>query len=69
MKIKQEDITILSDQELKEKIEAEKSKLIKLKLQHAVSPLPNPMEIRHTRKNIARLLTELSKRKNKQTLK
>ncbi len=56
------DIVILSDQELKEKIEIEKSKLTKLKLQHAVSPIENPMEIRNTRKTIARLLTEYTKR-------
>ncbi len=62
--MKQQDIVLLSDQELKEKIEAEKNKLIKLKLQHAISPIENPMEIRKTRKNIARLLTEFNKRKN-----
>ncbi|MEW6774465.1 MAG: 50S ribosomal protein L29 [Bacteroidota bacterium] len=62
--MKQQDIILLSDQELKEKIEAEKNKLIKLKLQHAISPIENPMEIRKTRKNIARLLTEFNKRKN-----
>lgn len=62
--MKQQDIILLSDQELKEKIEAEKNKLVKLKLQHAISPIENPMEIRKTRKNIARLLTEFNKRKN-----
>jgi len=61
--MKQKDIILLSDQELKEKIETEKNKLVKLKLRHAVSPLENPMEIRNTRKTIARLLTELNKRK------
>lgn len=60
--MKSKDIVILSDQELKEKIEIEKSKLTKLKLQHAVSPIENPMEIRNTRKTIARLLTEYTKR-------
>lgn len=62
--MKQKDITILSDQEIKEKVISEKNKLIQMKLQHAVSPLENPMEIKKTRKTIARLLTELSKRKN-----
>lgn len=60
--MKSKDIVILSDQELKEKIEIEKSKLTKLKLQHAVSPIENPMEIRNARKTIARLLTEYTKR-------
>jgi large subunit ribosomal protein L29 len=63
--MKQKDIILLSDQELSEKIEVEKNKLIKLKLQHAVSPIENPMEIRNSRKTIARLLTELNKRKSK----
>lgn len=62
--MKSKDIILLSDHELKEKIETEKNKLVKLKLQHAISPLPNPMEIRNTRKTIARLLTEYNKRKN-----
>jgi large subunit ribosomal protein L29 len=63
--MKQKDIILLSDQELSEKIEVEKNKLIKLKLQHAVSPIENSMEIRNSRKTIARLLTELNKRKSK----
>lgn len=62
--MKSKDIILLSDQELIEKIKMEKNKLVKLKLQHAISPLPNPMEIRNTRKTIARLLTEYNKRKN-----
>jgi large subunit ribosomal protein L29 len=66
--MKQKDIILLSDQELKEKIETEKNKLVKLKLRHAVSPLENPMEIRNARKTIARLLTELNKRKNNNTI-
>lgn len=61
--MKQQDIILLSDQELSEKLLQEKNKLIKLKLQHAVSPLPNPMELRNTRKTIARILTEITKRK------
>lgn len=60
--MKQNEIVVLSDQELKEKIEAEKNKLVKLKLQHSVSPIENPMEIRKTRRIIARLLTEVNKR-------
>ena len=36
--------------------------LTKMKMNHAVSPLENPMLIRTTRRNIARLMTELRKR-------
>ncbi|RME17276.1 MAG: 50S ribosomal protein L29 [Bacteroidetes bacterium] len=64
--MKQKDIILLSEQELKEKIQTEKNKLVDLKLKHAIAPIENPMEIRKTRRNIARLLTELNKRmKNK----
>ena len=48
--------------EIKEKIETEKAALTKMKMNHAVSPLENPMLIRTTRRNIARLMTELRKR-------
>ena len=56
------EIIALSVQELKEKIKEEKANLNKMKLNHAVSPLENPMRIRVTRKNIARLTTELTKK-------
>lgn len=65
--MKNKDIILLSEQELKEKIETEKNKLVKLKLQHTVSPIENPMDIKKTRKTIARLLTELNKRKTIKT--
>ncbi len=65
--MKQKDIILLSEQEIKEKSHTEKNKLVKLKLQHAITPLQNPMELKNTRKNIARLSTERNKRKNKTT--
>jgi large subunit ribosomal protein L29 len=40
--------------------------LTRLKLNHAVSPLDNPLKIKQTRKNIARLMTELRKRELKE---
>ena len=58
------EVVNLSIQELKEKIKEEKANLNKMSLNHAVSPLENPMRIRNARKNIARLSTELTK-KNK----
>jgi large subunit ribosomal protein L29 len=57
------EIKELSHKELKERIENEKTYLLKMKMNHAVSTLDNPMKINETRKNIARLLTELNKRK------
>lgn len=59
-----EEIKKLSDAELKEKVAGEKTMLTKLKLQHSVSPVENPMRIRAQRKLMARLLTEVSVRAN-----
>ena len=56
------EIKDLTTEEIREKVNAERAALTKLRLNHAVSPLENPMQIRATRKNIARLLTELRKR-------
>jgi large subunit ribosomal protein L29 len=56
------EIKKLSDSELKEKIGSEQMLLTKLKLQHGVSPIENPMRVRAQRKLVARLLTEVSAR-------
>ena len=60
--MKTSEIKDLTTEEIREKIETEKAALNKMKLNHAVSPLENPMLIRTTRRNIARLMTELRKR-------
>ena len=52
------------ENELFEMLEQEKDKLVKMKMSHEVSPLENPKLITSTRKVIARINTELSKRKN-----
>ncbi|MBP6230280.1 MAG: 50S ribosomal protein L29 [Paludibacteraceae bacterium] len=56
----------LSDKEIIERIEGEKEKLSQLKLNHAISPLDNPNQIKEVRKTIARLNTEVSAREAKQ---
>ncbi len=55
----------LSNDELEERIAEERLKLTKMKIGHAVSPIESPVLLRHTRKTIARLLTEKSARVNK----
>ena len=45
--------------EIEERLDAEKQELTRISLNHHISPLENPMKIRHTRRNIARLLTIL----------
>ncbi len=52
----------MSTQELVERIESEKEFQVRQRLNHAISPLDNPMKIRNSRKTIARLQTELRKR-------
>ncbi|MBA3664474.1 MAG: 50S ribosomal protein L29 [Bacteroidetes bacterium] len=61
--MKNKEIVGLSDQELMDKIKEEEASLNKLTLNHAVSPVENPAKIRADRRNIARLNTEVNKRK------
>ena len=51
------------EKELLEMLISEKEKLSKMKMSHEVSPLENPKLITSTRKLVARIKTELSKRK------
>ncbi|MBR1769147.1 MAG: 50S ribosomal protein L29 [Bacteroidales bacterium] len=53
----------LSDKELRERLEAEQMQLVRMKINHAVSPLENPNLLATARKNIARINTEISLRK------
>jgi len=60
--MKQSVIKELSTTEVKERLEEEKKQLLKLKFNHAVSPLENPMKIKAYKKTVARLETELKAR-------
>lgn len=60
--MKPEVIREFSTPDLKERLEEEKKQLLKLKLNHAVSPLENPMKIKDYKKTIARMLSELKSR-------
>ena len=61
--MKQSEIKELSTDNVKIQLAEVKNLYSKLKLNHAVSPLENPLKIRTTRKTIARLTTELNTRK------
>ena len=63
--MKQKEILILSDDELKDKSDAFQKNLYDLKLTHVVSPVENPLQIRNLRRTIARLKTEFVKRNTK----
>lgn len=60
--MKQDVIKELSTADIIERLEEEHKHLVRLKLNHAVSPLDNPHQISSNRKTIARLETELRKR-------
>ena len=60
--MKQQEITKLSDADLRCRIETLEEKLMKMKVSHTVTPIENPLQIRATRKTVARLKTELGKR-------
>lgn len=57
--MKTSEITEMTVNEIGERIEAEKLTLSSMKFNHHISPLDNPLQIKQTRKNIARLLTIL----------
>jgi len=62
--MKQSVIRELAPAELLERLEEEEKQLLKMKLNHAVSPLENPMKIKYYRRLIARLKTEIRRREN-----
>ena len=60
--MKQSEIINLSTAELQAKLSEMKKSYADLQMAHAVSPIQNPLQIRSTRRTVARLVTELSKR-------
>ncbi len=60
--MKMNEIKGLETKELAEKLEAEVAKYNQLKLNHAVTPLENPSQIKAARRAIARMKTEIRQR-------
>jgi large subunit ribosomal protein L29 len=60
--MKAKEVKELTTAELKERLDAQKAELSQMKLQHSISPLDNPLQIREVRKTIARLATEIRQR-------
>lgn len=52
----------MTTQELKDALVDERGYYSKTKMAHTISPIENPMNLKHSRKKIARLLTELRNR-------
>ena len=60
MKIKE--VRELETNDLVERIDAEVAKYNQIKLNHAITPMENPSEIKATRRDIARMKTVLRER-------
>lgn len=60
--MKQSVIKEMATNELEDRLDEEKLRLEKMKVNHLVSPLENPKQITFSRKTIARILTELRNR-------
>lgn len=56
------EIRELSTPDLIERIDTEKTMMVRMKLNHSITPLDNPQKIKQTRLTIARLMTELRNR-------
>jgi large subunit ribosomal protein L29 len=61
--MKSSEIRELATNEIVERIDTEQNLLVRMKMNHAVSPMDNPNKIQETRRIIARLKTELNSRK------
>ncbi|MCT1523454.1 50S ribosomal protein L29 [Sphingobacterium sp. DK4209] len=62
--MKNSEIVELSTEDLTARLAEEKAAFNKLKFAHAVSAIENPNVIKAARRTIARISTEVSKRKN-----
>jgi len=62
--MKTREIKELNNQEIQERMDASQEQLARLKMNHAISPLDNPLQIKDVRRTIARLATELRQREN-----
>ena len=60
--MKASEIKELSTQEIIERIDDFKNVLVRMRLNHAVSPLDNPNKLGETKRDVARLKTELKMR-------
>ena len=60
--MKTSEIRELSTSDLLERIDTEKNLLVRMKLNHAITPLDNPQKVKEVKLTIARLLTELRTR-------
>ncbi|MBL6666980.1 MAG: 50S ribosomal protein L29 [Flavobacteriaceae bacterium] len=62
--MKNSEIEKLSLEDLQDKLAEFQKQLSDLKMNHAVSPLENPLQIKTVRKTVARLLTAITAKQN-----
>ena len=67
--MKASEIRELTTKELVERLDSSKDQLVKMKINHSVSPLDNPQKIKEMRKIVARLMTELQQRQSNEEAK
>jgi large subunit ribosomal protein L29 len=60
------EIRELSMSDLLERLDTEKTMLVRMKMNHAITPLDNPQKLKQAKLTIARLQTELRERELKQ---
>ena len=60
--MKMKELKDLDVKSLNEKLETEVARLNQLKLNHTITPLENPSQIKAARRDIARLKTEIRQR-------
>ncbi len=63
--MKANEVRELTTKELEERLVADQDQLAKVKINHTITPLDNPSQIKEMRKNVARIKTELQQRKSK----
>jgi large subunit ribosomal protein L29 len=56
------EIKELSTSDILERIDTEKNMLVRMKMNHAITPLDNPQKVKQVKLTIARLMTELRQR-------
>ncbi len=60
--MKQQEIEKMSDIDVRDQLLNLSGQMVKMKLTHNVAPMENPLQLRHMRRTIARLKTEIRKR-------
>ncbi len=65
--MKNSEVKELSTKELMERLENENGNLLSLRMNHKISDLDNPQQIKESKRFIARLKTELRKRELNET--